>query len=622
MFVLVLLPVENMAQTITGTVFRDFNANGVKDNTASFNEVGIGGVTVNCTDSSGGTGTATTSTAATTLGQYSLTGCTGASRVDFVWTNAALFDGAKGAGSNTSIQFINATRTNINFGLNNPAHYSNTSPNLVTPKYLNGNPLAAGSNLASDPAFYRFPYTATGNAQSGGTATTTLATQAQIGTTWGVAYSSRHKKLFMASAYKRHAGLGPGETGGRIFVINDPNGTPSAPAKFIDLVSDMSINVGAIETNSARGLGADKGAATTDNNAFTKVGKVSLGDLDISDDEKFLFVTNLHDRKIYKIDIDQVIAGTNNATALPDITATCTAGVARPWGLGMWDGELYAGIVCTAETGTNTNLRLFVQKFNFTSNAWTTVLTATPDWDKGDIIFGAAKHKWQKWEDSWNNYIDPSWPTHPQPIIGDIEFDEEGSMHLAVLDRLGFQTGHRNLRVPDNGTLYTGVTGGELLRTYKNPSTGVFSLESNGTAGPYTSGGTGDNSQTGQGGPGTRQGPGGGEFYADDHTTTDHSETTNGGLTQVKGTQRLASIQMDPIDGQVDASGVLWFNINNGLETQEYQIFYNASAPSPDFSKQNGLGDLEALSLPAPIEIGNRVWLDTDNDGIQDAGEA
>ena len=33
------------------------------------------------------------------------------------------------------------------------------------------------------------------------------------------------------------------------------------------------------------------------------------------------------------------------------------------------------------------------------------------------------------------------------------------------------------------------------------------------------------------------------------------------------------------------------------------------------------MGDIELMCNPAPIEIGNRVWNDTDNDGIQDAGE-
>ena len=40
------------------------------------------------------------------------------------------------------------------------------------------------------------------------------------------------------------------------------------------------------------------------------------------------------------------------------------------------------------------------------------------------------------------------------------------------------------------------------------------------------------------------------------------------------------------------------------------------------FAKGLGLGDLEILSQVAPMEIGNRVWRDTNGDGVQDPGEA
>lgn len=617
---LVILAIQQTRAQVSGTVFRDLNANGSKENNASFNEVGMKDVTVKAYDASGAEVGSTTSSS---TGAYSFTGLTLPLRIEFTnFGSASLHPAANGSNNTSSVQFYTAATSNADFAVNNPAHYSQTNPDLVTPKHLTGDPFAGGSNMSTEAALFRFPNTASGNAQSGGTPTTTLATQADIGSTWGVAYDRARKKLFMASVYRRHAPLGPGETGGRIYFIDNPSSaTPGAPAKFIDLVSDLGISVGSIQTNSARGLPGNKFTATEDAGAFSAAGKVGLGDIDISDDGQFLFVVNLFDKKVYKIDIAQVIAGTPNAVALPDFTVPCSNGNSRPWGLGMWDGELYLGVVCDGLTGANADLRMTVQKFNFNSNTWTEVMNVTPDWNKGDIIFGGNKHKWQKWVDDWNSFISPSWPTHPQPIIGDIEFDEEGSMHLAVLDRIGFQTGHRQKRVPDNGSLFTGITGGELLRTYKDPNTGNFSLENNGTCGPYTTAGTGNNSQTGQGGPNTLQGPGDGEFYCDDHTTNAHSETTNGGLAMVKGSRRIASVQMDPIDGQVDASGVLWLNTTNGLETQEYQIFFNAGTPSPDFSKQNGLGDLEFIADSAPIEIGNRVWADTDGNGIQDADE-
>ena len=39
------------------------------------------------------------------------------------------------------------------------------------------------------------------------------------------------------------------------------------------------------------------------------------------------------------------------------------------------------------------------------------------------------------------------------------------------------------------------------------------------------------------------------------------------------------------------------------------------------FMEANGLGDLELLCDQAPIEIGNRVWLDLNGNGVQDPDE-
>lgn len=51
-------------------------------------------------------------------------------------------------------------------------------------------------------------------------------------------------------------------------------------------------------------------------------------------------------------------------------------------------------------------------------------------------------------------------------------------------------------------------------------------------------------------------------------------------------------------------------------------VFRFIQIPHKATGKGIGLGDLIALCDPAPIEIGNRVWTDTDADGIHDAGEA
>ena len=68
------------------------------------------------------------------------------------------------------------------------------------------------------------------------------------------------------------------------------------------------------------------------------------------------------------------------------------------------------------------------------------------------------------------------------------------------------------------------------------------------------------------------------------------------------------------------SGGFRWFNNTTGGFTKGYTA-YVTTRPNDTFGKANGLGDVVALSDPAPIEIGNRVFRDNDGDGIQDANE-
>ncbi len=88
------------------------------------------------------------------------------------------------------------------------------------------------------------------------------------------------------------------------------------------------------------------------------------------------------------------------------------------------------------------------------------------------------------------------------------------------------------------------------------------------------------------------------------------------------GKREVAVVVTDPIDYWT--GGVYFMDNKTGstsYSTDTYQL-YVTHQDETKYGKANGLGDMEILSEPPPIEIGNRVWVDDNGNGIQDAGEA
>ncbi|NJN33247.1 MAG: hypothetical protein HC817_02330 [Saprospiraceae bacterium] len=66
-----------------------------------------------------------------------------------------------------------------------------------------------------------------------------------------------------------------------------------------------------------------------------------------------------------------------------------------------------------------------------------------------------------------------------------------------------------------------------------------------------------------------------------------------------------------------------WFDNTTGNRARSFEVFNHGYTFQNTglFGKGNGLGDAAAACQLAPISIGNRVWLDCDADGVQDADE-
>ena len=654
---------HSLAQTITGKVFRDFNANGLQSTTDPI-EPGVPGVTVKIFQSDG---TQFGSNIITSLdGSYSATvGSTNNYRVEFSNFPTAFFSGPKGTGSNTSTQFVKGGAS-ANLGINYPSDYCGiANPQLVTPCYINGTPITGG-NGANEPAIVSIPYTPTGNGTTLPTGTNPteniyLAKGVEVGATWGMAYQRSSKFIFTSALLKRHSGLGTGGPGA-IYKI-DNSGTTPVSSLFVDLNTDLNVSAGADPRNPlspADSLPKFKTQPSRDSTAFGLIGKRSLGDLDISDDEKTLWVINTFDRKLYELPIGSpaVKPTTKIAHTLPN--PNCTNGVFRPWAVKFWRGKVYVGGVCTAENagGTAADLKAYIYSFtpgNANLDDFTEVYNFKLDYPRGytsvdgfSTTNKTTSAAWKPWISKWSDITNPlpdaavyNQTICPQPMLSDIEFDVDGSMILGFMDRAGHQLGSNNYStlVTDFNTtnttvrnLYEGTSAGDLLRAGLNADGKTYTLENNATVNGIVSGGNGQSPS---------QGPGNGEFYWQDMygKTSDknrpngtiptgltnpdggHQEISLGGVALFPGKNEVVETVFDPVNA-FRAGGVRWFDNITGASPRGYEIFgQDAGGLGVTFGKANGLGDLELLCASQPIEVGNRIWNDTDKDGIQDAGE-
>ncbi|MBO0939475.1 PKD domain-containing protein [Fibrella sp. HMF5335] len=603
------------AGQVSGQVYRDFSEDGLRNSSGanvSIGEVGIAGVTVTAYDCNG-TAVATTST--TDVGSYTLTGLTTGTqyRIEFSSIPAYLSPSVVGADNGTTVQFITPGNC-ANLALNDPGEYCGPNPIMAIPCYVNGDALGGGT-AGTEPALVTFPALAR-NADTG---PTKIAVASQIGATWGVAYNKFSKKLYTASVTKRHSTYGPAGIDG--IYVTDFASAATPTATFVEF-ANLGISVGT--DPHAASAPASKTLTYRDETAFDAVGKTSFGDIDISDDGSRLFVTNLFDRKIYSIPtINPTSANYQSFSINADANCPAGTGVARPWGLKSWRGKLYSGWVCDAQASqSRVNLRAFVYALdpavaggNPTLVVQPFSLTFTRGRSNSDPTEVADWYSWKTTPEqnflinAANNQVIMS-----QPILGDIEFDVDGSLLMGFIDRNGFQSGYQNYYFsnPANATygaryndLFNGYANGDILRSAPNASFTNWTLENNGTSGLITTAGASNT-----------QGPGGGEYYLGD-VTIDHDQATQGALALLPGSGNVITVATDSYQCCFN-NGMLYLSNTTGGQTGVFQIYSQSEGTS---GKATGLGDMELFCAIPPIEIGNYLWRDTNGNGRQDPCE-
>ncbi|HMN29554.1 MAG TPA: SdrD B-like domain-containing protein, partial [Caldilineaceae bacterium] len=625
---------------IQGVVFRDDDYDGVR----SVSESPVAGVTVTVYDRAGASQTTVTDA----LGRYHFSSLVAGQqyRVEFAPLPANFAATSHGQTSQSSLRFVTALASAeasasqpVDFGLLDLLHgdvgnCNNPSLTIATTCFAFGPRTLA----AQEPAIYSFSSVAgsekrrdslaayddpTGKGGDGGSKPHVEATTEILGAVNGLAYQRSTDRLFAAAFMKRHSEFGRDGTGAvyRIERKAQGAGTVSLLTKVPD-------------------AGADPHPAGTNfltDPAFDQVGKIALGGLVSNADQTTLYTINLANRTLVEIPIQRPVA--NSLGVIPD--PGCVAGVGRPFALAMRDRQLYVGGVCTAENGgTPTDLKAYVYRYDLDLRQFSAapVLEFALNYPRGcadrNPHNGQCKKpaNWQPWVSSFEQLSPPSdgeFYSHPQPWLTDIEFDGD-TMVLGFRDRMGDLFGVKT-SPPNgqqsgcNGNLCSALTSGDILRAGSLAgSPGQWALEQNGTSGATTTAGRANG-----------QGPGNGEYYFEESFGLDeshprHDEIAQGGLTPLPGGQGIATTALNPIPFDDPRTtfdgGVVSLSSTTGARIRSYRVYDGTGTPPLNklFGKNNGLGDLELLcgANPPPLEIGNRVWLDNNGNGVQDADEA
>ncbi|MEZ4615167.1 MAG: SdrD B-like domain-containing protein [Caldilineaceae bacterium] len=648
------------ATPISGQVFRDFNSDGLITASGTVTDTGVAGVPVTAYDKAGNmVGSAVTDA----NGEYTITPTgDGPYRVEFTDLPAGFEPSTHGTQNGASVQFVTSAgaASNVNFGIIYPNDFCQGNPFLATSCMKNGS-----GDGNSDAGYLSFALDAQGN----GTAPNTVAQVQEVGSVWGNAYQRQTGTLFTSAFLKRHVGFGLTGIGG-VYMLNMDNTTgagnllgsfdlqgviPANSATAIDLGAVSRTTVAGAIAAGADGdnqLSDDPTSPNRDLDAYGKVGSASYGDIDLSDDGNTLWLVNLNQNTLIAVDVSDPAQLPTDGSAVPSSLVqvypisganvpTCGTDTLHPWGLKIYRGRGYIGLVCDAfVTQSIANLTGYVLSFNV-ENPTVFIQEVSipfdyvreplsisgPEWTSGAwATYFVGQAAWHPWTNTWSQ-------AGPQPIISDIEFDLDGNMTLGVMDRIANQGGNDNYEAVSGSTTTTSVTSaGDILHICWDGNSWTVecsAVDDNANLTPITDDGALSND-----GPSAA-----GEFYYNDwfynHTNqwleVFHWEIATGGLVYNPLADEVATTVFDPLttvprnigtDAQFRTQGVHWYSASDGSFHRGYELVASSPTGNPTtFGKANGLGDLELLCDPAPLEIGNRVWDDLDGDGEQDAGE-
>jgi SdrD B-like domain len=667
------------AGAITGTVFRDINADGIRQAL----EVGAGGISVDIFDTANALIATTTTTAD---GTYSVTvpAAIGTEvRVEFaVPTGSFLKPGVALANGATNVQFVAVGSIDVNWAVQNPNDYcgSIASTKLATTCWRWGDQTSANRTLATwNYTTFDVPTVNLG-ADNHNLALAAEAPANKIGTTYGLGYNRSTGTLFAGSFYRRFAALHNRQTGTVYAVRNAGTASTAVDTQpWLDLNTLFGVGTagddmhpigasGKLPPNGGGVLTGDQAAWFHDSESWPLVGKASLGDIEVTEDNQFLYIVNLADRQLYRASaVTRPTAAADVARVAIPTAPNCAADDSRPFGLGFHDGVGYVGVVCSAEStllalgqpaidayaavdraesqGSRSEIdrayttfrtvlapalaQLHAYVYSFDAMAMPTTAAAFTQQVDIDLNYERSSNRemWMPWTNNFSmtllvnqNLWEQRWN---EPVLSSFAFEGD-TMYIGLRNRMGDRTsypsGHPDptyVRTYPNGYKephpafnHEYGTRGGILRVCGGTTS--WHLESNGIC---------DGAIGNQYTPG----PGGHLFFGRS------SELTMGAIVHAPGAAEVVSTQMDPTTEYSNGTAMYLAGSlapGSGMDTRlgntgftVYRTPTTNGATGDTFGKSNGLGDLEVLCDGSPVEIGNRVWNDDNDNGVQDPGE-
>lgn len=539
--------------TISGNVFLDANADGQNQEL-----VGMQGVRVQAFDADG----VLHSTVLTDgNGDYTITELTDGDKYKIVFDADAIYvPGAVGTDNGSSVQFAEAPDCTVGYALAEPAPECDLSSHMVLTCFVQGDITENAGMPTIVGADYGF---------NSGSTKRMYASHGETGSIWGVGWKNSTRDLFSAAFVKQHSGLKNGPYSIFKTKIKETNET----SLYLDL-AEYNTDLAGLENEDVR-----------DCTYGNQVGRVGLGGMDISDDQRFLYVSILDNNQIAKIPTDGNLDGNITFYDVPAPQDLPAGEEFRVFAVKVVGSQVYVGATITAAVSQREEVSRAVV-YTFDTHEKTFEEIYSTNYLKGF------------WQDAMPNSRRVSqWLT-------DIDFTDDGHMILGISDRIG----HRyctatNSRLDQQEP--------DILMVGYDAETGTWALENNGQVGDLIGSGVGNG-----------EGPGGGEFFGEDNFPQDplyHNNVALGSVTVLPGTNSVVAAVFDPLYNTY-SGGIHRYSTEDGKRLAAKELYTDNFEES--FGKASGFGDLIVLCGDEFVELGNYAWIDENGNGLQDAGES